>query len=346
MDKQLVCFIDLLGTKESSKVSEEEFSEAIGTFRDTLKKSMSLLKHKSEIRQFSDCAFMALNLNADTITFLDNVRETLFSKGYYFKCSLNPGEFHVEIDEDESAGFSSVTFGASSIGSYLLHEDFKGLGYVISPQVNEYDSEIAKAALKNLIHSVYIGGSNRNEVIPYLDIRFRTPYIGNNDYCLEKKEGRLIEGEDNHSSETNFEKFLEDFMIAKTKNENYAKYYVPTLITMIHSSDFSDICYSDEEGWTGTPLIFYKLFLESRTSRRILSIPRSEIVYCAAIEKVYKDADFVSHDKYDIVKDKLAAFFVKSQKIKRGISSVPNYVFSGLRRNDFIKRIAKFELSM
>lgn len=336
---RLVCFIDLLGTKESSKVSGDDYSKAINEFKETLKESKHLLKQDSEICLFSDCAFMAVEYpSTDVLDFLNNIRTTLFAKGFYFKCSLNPGKFCAYQDND-TKGFSSVTFPPSAVDSYLLHEQFKGLGFIISQKIFDVAWSGPKDALNDLVQSVFIGGPNRNEVIRYHDIPFGEKYRGNNKYSIEKKEKLKIGGV-NHSAEIYFEQYLEDFMIARTKNETYAIYYLPSLITMIRSSDFKDLHYSEGD-WTGAPLIFCKLFLEQRTLKRILSIPRSEIVYCAAVEKVYQDSN-----QGDIIKDYLATFFSNKQKLKKGISNIPAFVFGGENRNDFIRRIAKIELSL
>ena len=341
-DKQLVCFIDLLGTKESSKISEGEYFEAILQFHSTLEKSRKKLSDGYQIKCFSDCAFMALNYDLKSIQFLDFIRDTLFANGYYFKCSVIEACLDAKETKDGDS-FSSTTFGHKTVDAYMTHESFKGIGYIV-------DNKIAKNnTLKALfVETAFIVDERKLKFKKYWDIKYNSKYTGNEHFYRKKDNNKLVKGNINFTSELNLNKYFRSFLIAKTKNNKYAKYYLSTVISIINSSDFSNILYTEDGKWDGVPIIFYKIFIDKTFPKKIAVFPGSETIFYAAMNKFYIDTkyenDTDSKKENDRVKDKLAEFLSKNRKILNSISKIPSNLLKPSYQNDLLNRIANIEL--
>lgn len=335
---ELVCFVDLLGTKESSKISEVRFIDAIQQFRDTLNAARRYEASSLRVVQFSDCAFIGTKANSDTVAFLQTLRDDLFARGYYFKCAITIGGLDPQYRGSAEKGFYSIIFGQSSVAAYLLHEQFKGLGFAVADEV----AEAAKPLSSRLVRSVFLSGRDKRiDVVPYFDLKFEKPYVGDNRFGEEKSKDQLTAGTPNHAAEIRFEQYLKDFMVAATKSRSYARYYLPTLVTMIRSSDFAKLSRSDA-GWSGVPLVFYKLFIEHRTRRRLAEIPRADLLYGAALSMIYGDSS--ADPGRERAKDWLAAFITQRSRVSQVISALPRFIISDADKSDFIERMAKVQL--
>jgi hypothetical protein len=117
-------------------------------------------------------------------------------------------------------------------------------------------------------------------------------------------------------------------------------------VTLINSSDFSDITYSSDDGWFGVPIMFYKIFLDRNFEKRIADIPGWEIVYYAALNKLYVDTNYMSTDKGgdDDIKNMLAIIISKKPKVKNAVSAIPSFIFNSKYQADFIERLASVEI--
>lgn len=342
MSRRIVSFIDLLGTKESSKVSEDQFFPAIEFLHEALELHTNILEGDYEIRGFSDCAFMAFVADPSTYRFFNAVRSRLFSRGFYFKCSILFGEIEFEVKGSSSEPFSRVTLGPESVNAYLLHESFKGIGFCV-------DKSLDKPSLlrKYMVPSIYIEDDKGANLKQSWDIRFNEGYTGNSKYVEERREGRLVEGEDNHSAELNLNRYIKSLLIAKTKNQRYSKYYIPSLISIVNSSNFSKVAFVEDEGWKGAPLMFHKLFIDGVFRRRLSSVPASEVLYCAAINKIYQDCSSGARETGEVgeVKNRLARAVHGLPKVKKAIGAMPSYVLKPAYKGDFIERLAVAELA-
>lgn len=338
----LVCFIDLLGTKESSKVSEQVYYNAITDFHKVLYRNKDILSEGYKIKGFSDCAFMSFNTDINTFKYLNRIREDLFAKKYYFKCSIVKVDFDVQVLGSSDSDFSCVTFGPKSVDAYLMHERYKGIGFILDQELQRIEE-----FKQSLVPSIYLEDEKKMSFNKCWDIKYSKSYVGNHKFMEEKTQGALRAGEDNHSAEENINTYIKQFVIALTKNKKYSKYYFPALVSIINSSDFSNISYSDTEGWTGVPVIFYKIFVDRAFDKKVAVVSGSEILFYVALNKVYQDISFQEEtDKWndDPVLNKLASIIVRKSRIKNFITQVPAFVFKHVYQRDFISRMAEIEL--
>ena len=341
--KQLIGFIDLLGTKENSKIADNAYYSAIKSLHRTLKKCKNVLTEGYSIKGFSDCAFFALNVDEKSIIFLELLRESLFSEGYYFKCSIILDRFEVIPSGSNNESYSSVIFGPQSVDAYLIHEKYKGIGYVVDKKINEIDS--FKTFLVPTLYIIYNGKALIFK--KSLDIKFNSSYVGDKNFITEKNNEQLKKGLVNHSAELNINKFIKSFVVAKTKNNIYAKYYFSMFISLINSSDFSHISYSSKGEWEGAPVIFFKIFFDKSFEQSIKNINGSGILHFAAINKLYEDFKYIDNEKgeFDIVINELALIISKKAKILEFIGKVPSFIFKSNYKIDFLDRVADFQLN-
>ncbi len=265
----------------------------------------------------------------------------MFASSFYFKCSIIEGSLEVENKASATGNKTFITFGKNSVNAYLAHENYKGLGYV-------FDKKVINRFLKNkTVVSAFLEKNNR--YMKYYDLKYDQSYVGNKEYYSEIKvnNGTAV-STPNKRAEKYLNVFLQDFLMAKTKDKRYAKYYISTMITLINSSDFSSVDYiEDTDTWEGVPILFYKLFLDKNFEKRIATIAGSEIIYWAAINH-YLDSlgsGIKSNVKNDIVLQKISNYISKKQKIKNYISNVPTFILSLENKEVFIRVLASLELS-
>lgn len=340
MGIKVIAFIDLLGTKESSKVPTDTFQDAIDLFKNTLfthSKKITDIK----IHGFSDCAFLEFCITPESIVFLNRLRSSLFAESYYFKCSIIEGSLEVENEPQVGGNKTFITFGKNSVNAYLTHENYKGLGYV-------FDDKVINTFLKGeTVISAFL--EKNNQYKKYYDLKYNESYVGNKEYYSEIKLNNGVEpSKVNERAEKNLNVFLKDFLMAKTKDKRYAKYYISTMIALVNSSDFSSINYLTKTNmWENIPILFYKLFLDKNFDKRIATIAGSEIIYWAAINHYLDSLDIAS--KKDIMDDmviqKISDHISKKQKIKNYISNVPTFILTPEHKEIFIKVLASLELS-
>lgn len=179
--EKLVAFIDLLGTKDSHKVSTNELASHLTLFAQALAENASRLdENTSSIDHFSDCAYIATSsIDSRVFDFLADVRFSLLRHGLYFKCGVDL----VKSDETqindkviyENVGKASIPkvetffkyrlFGREIIPAYLHHEGLKGVGFSVS-------SKAADAGKGKTVESLFVNEKVAGAFIKFKDIRF------------------------------------------------------------------------------------------------------------------------------------------------------------------------------
>lgn len=319
--RKIIAFIDLLGTKESHKVSDSDFKAYLIALPKALAQASRKLPTdgRFEIEQFSDCAilFFALPMK-DVCSFLDEVRERLLSAGFYFKCgvargnqlvdgskiSLNSQESfaqkiyeNIETKHAEliSKHFNSRVFGPEIMEAFLLHEEFKGVGFSIAQELKED---------RVTVDSVYLGNKSSDALAKYVDIPFTG--IGYQTILNDKSLTTTASEKDDFAHTTHYRKWSKDnenreqirslvsdqpisqlphldpehsFCLAMERlvrsirrahasNKSYSRYYISILTTAIRSSSFDFIWFDSElERWRAAPPIF-SLLIDAHILRR------------------------------------------------------------------------------
>ena len=300
--KKLIGFIDLLGTKESSKISEHKFYDAIRKFLYRLVLRLGELPDDSyTIQYLSDSAFLELDVSPQSFEFLRKLRHDLFRERIYFKCSLVLGElkpqniteqFILDLVENQtltaipnfpasviSQNFSGFFFSDQTIKAYLLHEEFKGIGFIA-------EERLVKENPHEFVSSAYYISDNLASMKKFFDISFDPVFeVGN--WIDESELDPLDEPEGQLDSDGYISQFLGGASSASLKKATFAKYYLPTLFSMIRSLDLSSIHLLEKE-LTGKPLLYRRLV--DQLSLRKTTIPQKGQfdVFCAILDEAIR----------------------------------------------------------
>jgi hypothetical protein len=277
-------FIDLLGTKESSRLGAREFATAMRVFAEELRSRQAVFAGSATIFHFSDSAFVEVADNLEArlrfLTLLNAIRIALFEKGFFFKCAVVTGG--LQPDTGSLPGLVSYMFSdPSGVRAYEQQEAFKGIGCIIDAAcVREFDNEMKKPDAKKraselatqlgteflirdldrspFIWSFFLAAPDRSDPTGYFDLRLPSavtePRGG-----LYRMQGGLF-GDDvpiDTSSESSLllrEIFLR-FAKAKTKSAAYGRYYLPLLAAVASSSDFRGVGVSEQGIVSGPPIV-------------------------------------------------------------------------------------------
>ncbi len=292
----IVGFIDLLATKESSRVSQLSTDAAIKSFLGCLVLNKIILgDEKCEIKCLSDSAFFQLPASESGVLFLQRLRKDLFDRKLYFKCGIVSGELSTslldtdflstfldaesvrerlggktpkELAEEISIDVQGFYFSHSAVRAYELHEAFKGIGYSISNSAKDVIE-------KSTVSSLYFVDDRLEKVKAYTDLTF------DNNFELGESAAREVAPDQelpdltkpSASDENRLDVgltyiniLLRSLQIATIKNKSYTKYYLPTLISMLRSTSFSSI-HVEQGQIVGAPVIYRRLVVDNALGR-------------------------------------------------------------------------------
>jgi len=182
--EKLVAFIDLLGTKDSHKVSVNEMVLQLTLFAKILVKNAPKLDLElSEISHFSDCAYISTSrVDRKLFDFLADVRLQLLENGLYFKCGVdlavqddneikpNEDELYKEIGKNFRSKIEKIftfqLFGREIVSAYLQHENLKGVGFSVS-------NKALDKAPNHIVDSIFVNEKIAGGLVTFKDIRFQ-----------------------------------------------------------------------------------------------------------------------------------------------------------------------------
>lgn len=302
-----VAFLDLLGTKESSRRSRASLGEVLRLLSDHVVALRSSLGPNSKLFHFSDCVFLEIGTDdLDILGFFEwlvKIQWMLYSKGHYFKCAVVPGELSVQNYSDfaERDRFSSVGFmDSTAVRAYELHEAFKGIGVVFDHEIAQTTSRrriqptngntysiahcFVDGYLSPFVQSFYVSDARGGviEARPYWDFRLHPKMLvpvpkknPSNDVPVDLFPETL---DPELNEPDSFREIMRQFAKANLKSEKYGRYYMSLLCTAVSSSDFSRIDVVSAHSGNGfdivnAPLIFGRLFGKATVIGEIKNIP-------------------------------------------------------------------------
>lgn len=363
MAPSMIGFIDLLGTKESSRVSEDKFYDAIKAFLYTLVTELRELDPGTYSFQYlSDSAFFELEANADSFEFLRSLRRKLFDQRIFFKCALISGrlkpqsideEFLTNLVKERSDGYISKSFNIAGIAqrfngfffseevikAFILHEEFKGIGFVAS-------KELVSSASAEFVKSIYYLSDSFKSVQPFYDVSFsRKREVATWSETVETEMDVPV----GWTESTEFiRNFIASAQISAYKRGAYAKYYLPTLISMIRSSDFTTVQVSDNQ-ISGAPVIYRRLVDGSRRRNEFGGLKGIFDVQCALLDEVLRQVEFSvrnATDREEIqeiedLTDMVCCEFSNLPRFRVNMQHSKQMALSSRNREVFLERIVR-----
>jgi hypothetical protein len=359
----MIGFIDLLGTKESSRISEEKFYGAIRKFLFTLVSELRELDPDAYVFQYlSDSAFFELKTEAASFEFLRTLRRRLFDQRIFFKCALIPGQlkpqninraFLEEIVKENSENYLARSynfdaiennlhgffFSDETIKAYLLHEVYKGVGFVASDAlVQQFPNEFVK--------SIYYTSDTFKSANSFHDLRF----------SVDREVAKWSEDVDTEfdipvgwtESSAFIRNFISSAEIAAYKRGSYAKYYIPTLISMVRSSDFSTVQISDKS-LDGTPAIYRRVINDAKQRKAVGNLKGIFDVQCVLLDEILNfiskslNETDVSEEIQDLedMQERVCREFILLPRFRSSIQHSKPRVLSPRNRETFLETIVR-----
>ncbi len=338
--RKWIAFIDLLGTKESSKISDAKFFSSLGNFHDTLGSYASILDNDDRVYLFSDSAVIEIEDTNKFILYYSLVRRSLFALSLYFKCAVSRGSLQAEkwdaakVFKKNSAKSSDLskivngfTFGKDLVHIYLNHEKFKGIGSFVE------DIPENKAFEDKFVSSAFLSKSQNYRYELFYDIPFN---FSSSLQSLDPENPAADIFSDSDKEDGLLNIYLHNMVKAKSISIQYGAYYVPSLITMLKSSDFRSIHIDNNGKFAGYPGIFYYIYLNSKMSQHVLEIPGGELIYFCFLEKIFTESSILSKSDKSGFIGKLE----KNRRILSKIHQVPTKIMSASVRESVINYIA------
>ncbi len=278
-------FIDLLASKSSALLGDDNFHRAMEEFHRAILANADELGNEKKIRAFADCLYFQSNSPASCIRFVQSIRNNLFSKGYFFKGAIGTGRLgeqnvltaFAESAPENTNGIEGVTFGGDVVSVYLASESFKGIGCFIHRSFGEaLANELGKDQAGSLvIQSVFFPDERSTVVRKYFDVAFSSDELENEDIL--------------------FRRTMTYFEEAKIQKKKYSRFYFPLMMMHINASSLSvdDIAphkngTEQQRGMEVTRTKFiYKYFLSGGAySSRFSDIPCFEFPYLKIIDRL------------------------------------------------------------
>ncbi|MCA8902210.1 MAG: hypothetical protein KDA53_13295 [Hyphomonas sp.] len=344
-----VVFLDMLGTKESAKLSKEDYPSKIELFKNEVVNVAKSLDCNLSMRVFSDSIYFQIDSFDELAFFCRTLMFKLFPMDVFFKGAISSGELDespISTKKQTESGYSinikGSAFGPSVVPVHFGQEQFKGIGFLFDPGQNTTRKTLDILLVRHLVRSAFPVANNRLtlEWQPYFDLKFDPPATSN-----------LVESED--FEQDDFEEgivFIQSIVQAALRAErskkDLSRYYLSFLHTLIRSADFRKIDYF-EDNWRNFPLVFFVLHLLPGVRKGILQIKGGETLYLHIAERILSEprigGQVIRKDsKRSFLAQKLVSDLSRNRIIQKSFPKTPSFIFS----EDTRQFVAKTEVEM
>lgn len=208
-----IAFIDLVGTRASAMISNEEYTDAINDFNNSLRQLSTISQCK--IYGYSDNAYVEIQSLPDMINFFRILRDTLMNKHRYFTAAVDQGSLKAaKVNLDKNKGFSMKFTAPTTVDIYMKQCQFSGIGISLSEEVvNALKAVGMQDAFCRSIYQQRSISDKDADFVPIYDLSY-------NPVILEK-----------------LEYIISDYLITASTNERAGRYYITPTISMIKCLD-------------------------------------------------------------------------------------------------------------
>ena len=208
-----IAFIDMVGTRASATISNQEYIKAINSFTNSLKRGSSICQ--CTIYGYSDNAYIQIENLTDLIKFFRFLRENLIYEHRYFSAAVDCGSLNADrVSFDNRKSLSMKFTAPATVDIYRQQCQFSGIGVSLSQKV--VDDLVEQKMQDAFCMSIYKDRPNINgdsNVTPIYDLSYE-PVI--------------------------FEKIkyiMSDYLLTVATNERAGRYYITPIISMIKCLD-------------------------------------------------------------------------------------------------------------
>lgn len=208
-----IAFVDMIGTRSAAMISNEEYTDAINDFNNSIKQVSSFCQCK--VYGYSDNAYIQIETLSDMIMFFRILRDTLMNKHRYFTAAVDRGSLDAErVSMPNAKGFSMKFTAPSTVDIYMQQCVFSGIGISLSQKVVE---DLQSQGMQiDFCQSVFQKSPINNsgiETAPFYDLSY-------NSVILEK-----------------LQYIVSDYLITAAINERASRYYITPVVSMIKCLD-------------------------------------------------------------------------------------------------------------
>lgn len=332
-------FIDLLGTKESANASLTKLKLSLSAFHNSLQKNFHLLGDGTCFA-FSDGAFFQTTQLSNFIRFYQSTRRDLFANANFFKCAVIQGDLQADTELTKAgdfsaikSGFWSVRFGDKAAQAFMDQDLFKGIGAVLSQSSIE-DS--------NFVRSFYFSSERLTSARQYIDIRFTNEEVNLKPTHSTEDPLDMPIDDPSMSSGDFIYNFIKEASIAKARSNKYARYYIPTLASMIRSQDFSMLEF-DDGAWIHSPILFDIMFMGKSVSREFSSVPGFSFLFWTFVDEIWKQKN---SDMSNEAKEALVLTLSSKRNTFKDVGLIPDFIVSHAVREEVLSIKANIDMSL
>lgn len=273
-------YIDIVGTKEAAAAGLSDVRSHLGDFHSALFDHFDYFTDGTCIAA-SDGAFIESKDMNGFYDFYRRVRNTLFERGIFFKCSFIPGKIRFEEREikrpegspEGKVVFKSLEFSDQASSAFQTESALKGIGCWVKSK-----GELPKNTIVNFM---VVKNAGKIDVVKFDDFSFSKFEIGSSDDGFEPawaQEARIIDTIFYHCH------------ASIVNSDNFAMKYLPLFVNAVRSADLRDLKF-DSGKWEHAPYIVQKLVGPKASLKAISRVPGLRFLLLALFDEFYSQND-------------------------------------------------------
>jgi hypothetical protein len=330
-------YIDMLGTRAMASRSADELIRNLDYFHGALAENFSFFSN-GRCSAFSDGAFFVSHEQTAFQPFYIRVRNMLFQRGLFFRCSYIEGDIPMIDNETNELGrylshsppaFRSFTFSGSAPLAYQYENTFKGIGCTVAKSARG-------SRPQRTVNSFFLKiDGNRTSVSEYLDFAY-------SEYELAEPTANSKESPQVQTVE---QPIVDQAVLAchsaLTQSAVVGSYFLSVFAAMIRSSTLKNVKFDVSSGeWKDAPYLFRQL-VDGGATKALKELPGLHLLLLASFEKLYTDCDGTPPKA---VQEKVLQRLMRHSACFRNLDRVPDFVISGRARNELVKLRAEATL--
>lgn len=210
-----VAFVDMVGTRTSAMISNDEYTASINDFSDALKQLSEIFNCK--IYGYSDNAYIEFSDHTQMVQFFKLLRESLLYQHRYFTAAVSLGSLQAkQIFFGRPKGFAMKFTSTVATDIYISQRQFSGIGISLSDSAVR---ELRSQKMENLLcKSIYHCCNSSGDDIGFeevIDLAYDPVKIEQLRYVLA------------------------DYIMASAMSTRAGRYYLTPIISMIKCLDQS-----------------------------------------------------------------------------------------------------------
>ena len=326
-------YIDMLGTRDMASRSAAELIRNLDFFHGTLSENFEHFAD-GQCSAFSDGAFFVASDVTAFQPFFVRVRNMLFQRGLFFRCSFIEGTIPMIDNETDATGkylsdhrpaFRSFTFSGAAPSAYQRESTFKGIGCTIA-------NAVGRERPQKTVASFYLKTDGGRIVISeYTDFAFMP-------FELAEPEGSVSSDTAKARTYDEEQPIVDQTILAchtaLTQSAKVGSYFIPALVAMIRSDSLHGIGFElERREWTNTPYLFKQL-IDGGATKALKDLPGLHLLLLACYDKLYRDCDGTPPKA---VQSKVLSRLMRHPSCFRNLDTVPDFVITGSARTELVK---------